>query len=377
MNSMKMGIIGLGNMGMKHLSNAGELPGIEITAVCDCNPDRLAQAAAEFKVNAYCDPYKMINSADIDAVLIATPHYDHPPIAVAAFKSGLHVLTEKPVAVHKADAEKMIAAHKKYSDLKFGVMFNQRTLPAHRKIKSLIERGDIGEIRRINWIITTWYRTQRYYDSGGWRATWKGEGGGVLLNQCPHQLDLFQWFFGMPEKVWAQVFLGKYHNIEVEDDVSAVCTFKNGATGVFITTTGEAPGTNRLEITGDNGQLLFENGQILFRRLEVPVSEHIQKSDSAFAGPDVWKIEIPVPAEGKLNQHQKILADFADAVINGTELTVPGEEGIKSLELGNAMLLSGLKKKEVVLPMDSAEYSELLEQLISESENKVQEGKVR
>ena len=373
MGIIKLGIIGLGNMGLKHLANTADLPYVEAVAVCDSDSDKLAHAVSEFKVKPYSNAYKMISSAGIDAVIIATPHYEHTPLAIAAFEAGLHVLAEKPVAVHKADAEKMIAAHKKHSDLKFAVMFNQRTVPAHKKIKSLIEKGDIGEIRRINWIITTWYRSQHYYDSGGWRATWKGEGGGVLLNQCPHQLDLFQWFFGMPEKVWAQVFLGKYHNIEVEDDVSAVCTFKNGATGVFITTTGEAPGTNRLEIIGDNGQLIFENGQIRFRRLEVPVSEHIQKSCAVFAGPDVCNIEIPVPDAGKLTQHQEILANFADAVINGAELTAAGDEGIKSLELGNAMLLSGLKKKEVVLPMDSGEYLELLENLIFESEKKKQE----
>ena len=367
MKKVRIGVIGVGSMGSEHLNSISKIKDAKLCAVCDIDKKRADKYATEHKVKAYYNSDKLIKSGDVDAVLIATPHYDHTPISIAAMKAGLHVLTEKPIAVHKADAQKMIDAYKKSPKLKFAAMFNQRTVNAHKKIKKLLDDGEIGEIRRVNWIITSWYRTQTYYNSGGWRATWEGEGGGVLINQCPHQLDLFQWFFGMPVKVWAKCSLGKYHDIEVEDDVTAVCEFKNGATGIFITTTGEAPGTNRLEVIGTRGKLIFENGKIIFKRLEGFIQDHINTHPEGFGTPELWNVEIPYPGDSGPGPHQKIIANFVDAILNDTELIAPAEEGINGLEFGNSMLLSGLTGKEITLPMDAAEYEKQLDKLISES----------
>ncbi|MCK5843279.1 MAG: Gfo/Idh/MocA family oxidoreductase, partial [Victivallales bacterium] len=223
MDEVRIGVVGLGGMGINHIGSIERSDGIRLSAVCDSQRDVAYEQAKKNDVKAFYDFDEMTKSGLIDAVLIATPHYFHTPLAVAALDAGIHVLTEKPVAVHKADVEKMIAAHAKRPELKFAAMFQMRTQGIWRKLKNLIDSGELGKIKRVNWIITNWYRTQAYYDGGGWRATWKGEGGGVLLNQCPHQLDLFQWLFGMPSKIRAKCALGKYHNIEVEDDVSAFC----------------------------------------------------------------------------------------------------------------------------------------------------------
>lgn len=299
-----------------------------------------------------------------DAVLICTPHYSHTRIGIDALNAGLHVLVEKPISVHKADCERLIDAHKNDKQV-FAAMFNQRTNPCYRKIKQLIDTGETGRLLRVSWIITDWFRTQQYYDGGGWRATWAREGGGVLLNQCPHQLDLLQWFFGMPSRVSAHCGVGKYHNIEVEDEVTAYFEFPNGATGVFITSTGEAPGTNRLEITGTRGKIIVENNQIRFTRNEVPCDEFCRTSEKAFAFPDVWDVTFPISGTG--GQHLDVLKNFAAAILRGEKLLAPAIEGIHSVELGNAMLLSSFKGTAVDLPLDGAEYERLLQKLVKES----------
>lgn len=376
MKEVRIGIIGLGVMGTSHMRNVLLTPGAKLAAVCDVRKEVVDKLAAENKVKGFCDGEEMIKSGEIDAVIVVTPHFDHTVKAVAAFKHGVHVLTDKPIAVHKADAQRMIDAHKKRPDLKFAAMFNQRTDSLYIKIKSLIDNGELGEIHRVNWIITNWFRSQCYYNSGGWRATWKGEGGGVLLNQCPHQLDLFQWFFGMPVKLRAFCQIGRYHNIEVEDDVTAYCQYKNGSTGVFIASTGEAPGTNRLEITCDRGRLIIEDGKITFNRAEIPVSKFIKTSTTGFACPPIWNVEVPHSNERMA--HQKIIANFVDAILNDAPLIAPGEEGIKSVELSNAMLYSSMKDTTVDMPLDGKAFEKLLNGLIKNSKfMKPKEQKVK
>jgi len=351
-------------MGSSHLTTIKDCDDINLIAVCDILKDVADEQAKEHDVKAYYDAGEMMNSADIDAVLIATPHYAHTPLAKAAFKAGLHVLSEKPIAVHKADAEEMIAVHKEHPELKFAAMFQMRTGDVYKKIKNLLDRGEVGKLMRVNWIITNWFRSQSYYDGGGWRATWEGEGGGVLLNQCPHQLDLFQWFFGMPSKVRAFGSLGKYHNIEVEDDVTAYCEYDEGFSGVFITSTGEAPGTNRLEIIGDKGRVVFENGKLSFDRSVVSVKEFTKTSESGFDLPEIWDVNIPVSGQGA---HKDIITNFADSILNGTDLIAEGEEGINSVELGNSILYSMLNDVTVELPLDSAKYAVQLQDLVDSS----------
>ena len=365
MKEVRIGVIGLGDMGINHIGSIEKTKNLRLTAVCDLNKELADEHAKKNSVKAYYDGNEMMKSGEIDAVLIVTPHYSHTPLAKAAFEAGLHVLCEKPIAAHKADAEEMIEAHKKHPELKFATMFQLRTNGTYKKIKQLIDNGELGKIYRVNWIFTNWFRSQAYYDSGGWRATWKGEGGGVLLNQAPHQLDLFQWFFGMPSKVRAFCSIGKYHNIEVEDDVTAYCEYENGFSGIFITSTGEAPGTNRLEIIADKGRLVLENGKITFDRTEISVGEFLKTSKSGFASPPMCNVEIP-PGEGS-GAHQNIIANFTDSILNGTALIARGEEGINSVELANSMLFSSLNNETVELPLNSAKFADTLRKLIDNS----------
>ena len=366
MNTVRLGIIGLGNIGKVHAGAVvdGKITRCELTAVCSTDPSRLALFPAARPFNS---PAELIRSDTVDAVLIATPHYSHVPIGIAALRQGLHVLVEKPIAVHKAAAEKLIAAHTNPRQV-FAAMFNQRPDPFHQKIRAMIRGGELGKIRRINWITTHWFRTAAYYASGSWRATWAGEGGGVLLNQSPHQLDLLQWFLGMPVKVRAFCSFGRYHNIEVEDDVTAYLEFPNGATGIFITSTGEHPGTNRLELTGERGKLVFEDGQLTFLRNDTPMTKFSRAAKPMFNGPVVEKIAIcPV---GQAVGHVAIIQNFVDAILDGTPLIARAEEGIHSVELANAMLFSSLKNKTVELPLDGRAYARLLRSLIKNSRRK-------
>jgi predicted dehydrogenase len=362
---VRMGVIGLGNMGSAHVKCIKtDVPGMVVTAVCDSNPEKLKNYdSAEYAL--YSDALDMMASGKVDAVLIATPHYDHTTLGIAALKAGLHVLVEKPLSVHKADCERLIAAHTNEKQV-FAAMFNQRTNPCYQKLRKLIQSGELGALRRIQWTITDWYRTENYYKSGGWRATWAGEGGGVLLNQCPHQLDLWQWLFGMPKSVRAFIGIGKFHNIEVEDDVTAYLEYDNGCTGVFITTTGEAPGTNRLEVVGDRGKVVIENLKIVFTRNEALVSEHLVTAEGAFERPPIWNVEIPVSG-GDGEQHRGILKNFVKAVLNGEELIARAEEGIHSVELANAMIHSGLLGQTLALPIDAPAYEKMLKGKIATS----------
>ena len=365
MKEVRLGIIGLGVMGSEHIKTVKKSKNIRVTAVCDIKKDLADERAKENNVPAYYSANDLINSGNVDAVLIVTPHYFHTTITIDAFEAGLHVISEKPIAVHKADAEKMLAAHAKHPELVFSAMFQVRTDSFFKKIKEIIDSGELGKIYRVNWLITNWFRTQAYYNSGTWRATWEGEGGGVLLNQSPHQLDLFQWFFGMPTKIRAYCKLGKYHDIEVEDDVTAYCEFKEGFSGMFITSTGECPGTNRLEIMADRGRLVFENGKITFDKTAESVSEFLKTTTESFGTPKIETVEIET--DGKEGTHQNIIENFADAVLNGAELIARGEEGINSVELANAFLYSALKNETVELPLDSFKFAETLKELINSS----------
>ncbi|SDU30593.1 Predicted dehydrogenase [Verrucomicrobium sp. GAS474] len=368
MKNVRFGIIGLGNMGGVHARAIleGKIPGAVLGAVCDMNPAALAAFPG---ILSFSESDAMIASGAVDAVLIGTPHFSHTPIGIAALKAGLHVLVEKPISVHKADCEKLIAAYKasklKHRKQVFAAMFNQRTDPFYLKLRELIRSGELGSVRRIQWTVTNWFRSQAYYNSGGWRATWAGEGGGVLLNQCPHNLDLWQWLFGMPEKVRAFAALGRYHDIEVEDDVTAYLSYRDGATGVFITSTGEAPGTNRLEVAAERGRVVIENGRFSYTRNEVPMSEFSRTTPHGFERPPVWEATIPISGNGE--QHNGILKNFVESILDGKTLIAPAVEGIHSVELANAMLLSSSEEATVALPLSGARYAALLEKRIAAS----------
>ncbi len=377
MDTVRVGIIGLGGMGSNHAGylSRGEIPGARLAAVCDVEPARLQNVSEKYgeDVQAFDSADVLFEANCIDAVIVATPHYFHPPLVTQALERGYHAMSEKPAGVYTKQVRQMNEVAAK-SDRVFGVMFNQRTRGDHQKLKELVESGELGEIKRTIYIINDWFRAQSYYDSGGWRATWAGEGGGVLANQCPHNLDLWQWICGMPERVRAFCHFGKYHDIEVEDDVTAYAEYANGATGVFITSTGEAPGTNRLEISADNGKVVLEGGKITFWRTRVPSSQFLKEWPNGFGSPEVWKCEVPFRGGGE--EHRGITKNWVQAIRLGTPLLASGDEGIRGVELANAMMLSTWTDDWVDIPVDEERFYEELQKRVAQSEVKKEGGKV-
>jgi len=377
MDTVRVGIIGLGGMGSNHAGylSRGEIPGARLAAVCDVEPARLQNVSEKYgeDVQAFDSADALFEAKCIDAVIVATPHYFHPPLVTQALERGYHAMSEKPAGVYTKQVRQMNEVAAK-SDRVFGVMFNQRTRGDHQKLKELVESGELGEIKRTINIINDWFRAQSYYDSGGWRATWAGEGGGVLANQCPHNLDLWQWICGMPERIRAFCHFGKYHDIEVEDDVTAYAEYANGATGVFITSTGEAPGTNRLEISADNGKVVLEGGKITFWRTRVPSSQFLKEWPNGFGSPEVWKCEVPFRGGGE--EHRGITKNWVQAIRQGTPLLASGDEGIRGVELANAMMLSTWTDDWVDIPVDEERFYDELQKRVAQSEVKKEGGKV-
>ena len=363
MQNVRLGIIGLGNIGKHHadyLANQ-KVSRCELVAVCDA----FAPLDRYRPLQTFTDGEALIKSGAVDAVIIATPHFQHTTLGIAALEAGVHAMVEKPISSHKADAERLIAASRKHPKVVFSGMFQMRTEPRYQRVQKLIQDGEIGDIVRINWINTDWYRTEAYYASGGWRATWKGEGGGVLLNQCLHNLDTLQWLVGMPQRVRGFCQLGRFHQIEVEDNVTAYLEWANGATGVFVSSTGEAPGTNRFEIVGTRGRLVMENNQLTFTRNETDMIQFSQTAKQGFVKPEVWNVAIPF--ENANLPHASMVQNFVNAILDGEPLIAPGAEGIHSVELANVMVYSSLLGETVELPLDGAAWEKRLNQLIAGS----------
>ena len=341
MDKVKIGIIGYGNMGTTHARNLmnGRVTRMELTAVCDISEQRRNAVKGLYPdIPVFDNAEALYKSGLCDTILIAVPHYDHPALAIKAFEYGLNVITEKPAGVYTKQVSEMNKAAEKSGRL-FGIMYNQRTNPVYQKLRDMINRNELGHIKRITWIITDWYRPQAYHDSSTWRSTWKTEGGGALINQNPHQLDLWQWLFGMPDRIFAKASFGKYYDIEVEDDVMAYLEYDSGTTGEYITSTGETPGTNRLEIACDMGKIVVENNTLIFNRNVISEREHNKINREPFGRPECWKCEIPADFSGG-EQHVGILKNFADALLNGKELLAKGEDGILGLTISNAIHLS-------------------------------------
>ncbi|KAB2650336.1 MAG: Gfo/Idh/MocA family oxidoreductase [Verrucomicrobia bacterium] len=366
MKIVRIGIIGMGNIGKHHAGYLldGKVDRCQLTAVCSTSPDKLADYAAK-GVTVFRDAKELLSSKKVEAVIIATPHYQHTTLGIAAFDAGLHLMVEKPISAHKADAEKLIKAHKKNTKLVFGGMFQLRVEPRYEKIRALIRGGDLGEIVRVNWVNTDWFRSEAYYVSSAWRATWKGEGGGVLINQCLHNLDVLQWLLGMPVSVRGYCQLGRFHQIEVEDNVTAYLEWSNGATGVFVSSTGEAPGANRFEIVGTRGTLVLENGKLMFTRNAVDMVEFSRTAKIGFSKPEAKTEEVSFANAAA--PHAALTQNFVNAILDGELLIAPGHDGIHSVELANAMVFSSLEKKSVELPMSGVAWEKKLNQLITES----------
>ncbi len=369
MEKVRFGIVGCGNMGTGHAKNFfdGKIINGILTAACDTNLKKLEKFKETYKdhdIKYFDDAETMFASGEVDCVIIAVPHYDHPALAIKALDHNINCIVEKPAGVYTLQVEEMLERAEK-SDKILGIMFNQRTNPAFKMMKKMIAEGKIGEIKRTNWIITDWYRSQYYYDSGDWRATWAGEGGGVLYNQAPHQLDLFQWIVGMsPCKVHAHCHFGKWHNIEVEDDVTCYCEYPNGATGVFVTCTADAPGTNRFEVTGTLGKLVFEDNKLYYTALEVDERVHCYSTKDGFKAPNKLPT-VEVELEGENTQHSGICNNIANAILGLEEVYAPASDGIRGVELANAMLLSTWTDAPVTLPIDGKFFYEELKKRIA------------
>ncbi len=376
MSEVRVGIIGIGNMGSAHLDciYKQKVEGMRVTAVCDTAPEQVLYVQENYPgVAVYDTVAAFFADAPVDAVIVATPHKFHAQLGIAALEHNFHLLVEKPedVSVSKAHALNVAA---KRSGKVFGIMFNQRTNPLFAKARELVKSGQLGGLRRSVWIITNWYRTQSYYNSGGWRATWDGEGGGVLLNQAPHNLDLWQWICGMPETVTAFCDVAKYHEIEVEDDVTIFARYPGGATGTFITSTGEFPGTNRLEISGDLGKLVLENGKLKWWKLTRSVQETIGTSTEMSASIPMDYTEILPDAPE--TAHRGILQNFADAIRHGTPLLAPGEEGVNELMISNAAYCSSWNGNiEIRLPLDAENFDTLLAQHVRQRTSDAASGR--
>lgn len=375
MEQVRLGIIGIGGMGTNHAHCIlnGDVPNMRLTAVADNRQSRLDYAKEHFPADVvlFDDGKALIDSGTCDAVLIATPHYLHPEFVIYALEHGVHALSEKPAGVYTKQV-RMMNEVAQTSDAVFAIMLNQRTNCVYRKLHEMIESGELGELKRVNWIITDWYRTQSYYDAAGWKATWDGEGGGVLLNQSPHQLDLLQWLCGMPVKVRAFCHEAKWHDIEVEDDVTAYLEYANGATGVFVTTTGDAPGTNRLELTYEMGKIVCENGKLIFDKLVENERTFCMTEKEGFKKPDMTRIEIET--DGKNEQHVGVFKAFANRILYGEKLVAEGVEGIHGLTLSNAMHLSSWLDKTIELPFDEELFLEELNKRRAKSKKKEDKG---
>ena len=371
MEHINAAVIGIGNMGSAHAAciAENEIKGMSLTAVCDISEKKLAAFSEKYSnIKRYTSYEELFNDKICDSVIIAVPHPMHAEIAIKAFEYGLNVMLEKPADISVTKVKKLNEAAEKSGKV-FAVMFNQRTNPLFAKAREIVKSGELGELKRTVWIITNWFRTQSYYDSGDWRATWSGEGGGVLLNQAPHNLDLWQWICGMPGSVTAFCDFAKYHNIEVEDDVTIFTRYKNGATGVFMTSTGEYPGTNRLEISFNLGKIVLENGILKWYKLKEPISEVIANSKQGFAQIDYDYEEIK--QERPETSHKGILQNFANAILFGEKLISPGRDGIYELTLSNAAYLSEWQgNSEITLPFDSELFDNLLAEKAKQSKHR-------
>lgn len=376
MKKVRFGVVGVNGMGAAHAGylKKGEVKNAELTAICDIDKAIGDRRAAEWDVPVFYNHKDLFNSGLIDAVIIATPHYFHPPIGMDAFKKGIHVISEKPMAVTVGEARKFARAAEKHPELRFACMFQMRTSHTFRKMKEMIDKGMLGEIYRVIWQATMWFRPQAYYDSGGWRATWDGEGGGVLLNQAPHQLDMFTWLCGMPNKCTAKTFLHHGHDIQTEDDTMAFFEFPNGATGLFVTSTRDYPGTDRLEICGETGRLVFLNGKLTYDKIIPGVRRFSDETDSAWSQPKCETIEVEVPTKGR-SGHSAVTQNFVDSILKGTPLIAPGVEGVNGVELANAMILSGIRGKDVKIPVNAREYDEFLAEMIAKNKGRKKGGR--
>lgn len=360
---IRFGIAGLGNIGQVHLGNLreGRVAGATVTAAADPSAERREGIQ---DIDVFEDLGSLLAADCVDAVVLAAPTGLHAPMAIEALQAGVHVILEKPLALHKAEGERILAARQR-DDQVFSLMMNQRCNPLYLKIKAWMDEGAIGRLQRTSWTMTNWFRPEIYFQASDWRATWKGEGGGVLMNQCPHNLDIFQWLCGMPASVRGYCRFGEHHDIEVEDQVTAYFEYPDGATGTFSASTGEYPGVNRLEIAGDRGLIIYENERCTLTRNTQSASEFSRTTDEMFGSPET-EVET-FETDEQVNQHAVILTNVVQAICAGDPLIAPATEGLHSLELADAMLYSTWTDAPVALPLDGQAFEQVLQQKMADS----------
>lgn len=378
---IRLGIIGLGAEGGMYANflQEGRVENMEIGAICDILPEK-KEKADEYGVPFYSDYKELITSGDVDAIVTTVPHYLHPEMGIFALENNIHALVEKPVGVYTKQANELIEFAKTKPELKFGVFFNQRTNQLYKDLKDIMDSGELGKLRHTSWIITTWWRPQGYYNQSDWRATWGGEGGGVLVNQAPHQLDLWQWICGTPEKVFARNAYGFRRDIAVEDEVHALVSFPDGASGAFITCTHDLIGTDRLEILCDKGKIvvddsnkvtisrLVENEEVLSKGMDM---EDVKKLFTGQLDMDQYvSVETKEYESVWGEQHCDVMRNFAAAINGEEELLAPGSDGIYGVQLANGIHLSSWTGKEIdLVNFDEETYLEELNKRI-ETEGK-------
>ncbi len=362
---IRYGVVGIGGMGANHAKKLQEnkIENAILTAVADSN--------VEYKNKYKNIPFfenidNFFDNKIIDAAIIATPHKSHIDLAKKALENNINVIIEKPLAITSKKCREFINISQNYKAY-FTVMLNQRTNPVYVKIKELIDGNELGKVHRFQWTITNWFRTNYYYKTSNWRAKWKSEGGGVLINQSIHQLDLCQWLFGMPDSVYTDLGLGRFHSIEVEDEVTSIFKYSNGLKGVFITTTGEAPGVNRLEIASDKGLITIQDNNVTWEKIDSS-TDFIKNSKTLFDMPKSEKINFNFKVDLDQHvEHQRLIQNFTNFLLGKENLYVNGKDGLDSVELINAMVLSGLEEKKINLPLDENRYEQKLEEMISKS----------
>ncbi len=372
-DKIRTAVIGVGNMGSGYakLIADGEIPGMELAAVTRVRePYRgKIRGALDAGLPVYESADALFEAVDrgelsLDAAVIATPHYAHEEQTLKALFHGFHVLCDKPAGVYSRQARQMEEAWRRAEgNPVYAMVFHQRTNPVYRRMKELTESGKYGRIKRVNWVVTDWYRPDCYYNSVTWRGTWGKDGGGTLLNQCPHNLDLLQWICGMPARVQGFCHEGKYHPIPVEDDVTAYLEWADGATGVFIASTGEAAGVNRLEISLEEALLVCENGSLkvcsVEEELGMKEAEYRRTSQEPFRKlRGSWRTE---ECGREDSPYREVMRGFADAIRGEGEPVAWGTEGRSSLSLSNAIYLSSWQGRMVELPMPDSKDELLFE----------------
>lgn len=369
---IRLGILGIGAMGQKHAQNvhAGRVDGMRLSAVADPSPERAAWAAENLSGAAYFeDPSALLQSDAVDAVLVAGPHHLHSRQAAKAVAHGKHVMVEKPVGIRASQIEPIVEAAKA-RNLVYCCMFNQRISPVNQRIHRMIRDGELGPLRRVTLLMTNCYRPQSYFDAAAWRATWSKEGGGMLVNQLSHRLDLLTWWLGLPVRVRAHLGYGKWHDIQVDDDVNVFLDYGKQGTATLVASTGDCPGVSLLAIQGDRGKLSLEAGERLrFYRLKTPESEFSRTYEGGFGEPEQEVLDLMCADADPA--HLGMLQNFADSIAGRAAPVAPVESALDSLRLTQAIYLSDWQSQDVALPADNALFDGLLAQRVAAEKPRV------